>query len=115
VLDAFDQVQRFGAGVEEVRLGGDSGSRQSFTPQSAIRQSATKRIGGIVHGLGVRGAGWNTALRRRAEDHQLAAQVPATAGQLDQVVGGPAPDMLVGRGDVQALGACQKASAGPTG
>ena len=90
--------------------GGVSGSRQRFTP------AVVERRRGTAEGVERRSrsacsrvvAGRDVPLDRRAEDEDVAAQVAAAAGQLDEVVGGPLADRRVGRGEVEALGLRQQ-------
>src|SRR5207302_622457 len=45
----------------------------------------------------------NAPLGRRAEHHQVAAEVARAAGQLDEILGSPLPDGGIVRGQLHAL------------
>ena len=66
------------------------------------RHRAAQAIGGELHRLVVRDARQQIPLQRRAEDHEVPAQIAAEAGELADVVGRLFADGVVGRREVVA-------------
>ena len=66
--------------------GGDSGSRQSLTPRSAMTLFRAERSVRHNRSPAPADAGRDEPLGRRAKDQERAAQVPTAACQLAQVI-----------------------------
>ena len=109
VTDRIQQTCAFGAGVDEVGLG----RRQRFQaqPDTAIRYAGhrlTEHFRGVVECLVPRNAIGQRPLLRRAEHHEVTAEVACRLGESDEVVGGSRAYAVVGGRQVQAFSSGQQ-------
>ena len=109
MVDPVHDLDRFRTGVDEV--GFRRTERLQANPYPAIGDAGhgtPEGVHGVVHRLRrVAPAG----MRRCAGEPKtirLAAQVPAAAGQLDEIIGGPAAHGLFRRRDLKPLGLRQQ-------